>query len=438
MSSKVNSKYYTIYDSNKNIWYKDVFSLAAFCKENSLYESSMRDVSKGRQLYQHRGFFCIEKFENDVEVLEFKINKKKFLDVQTKFNKIKKPLDKHKRYNQNNNYIEFIDNIKEKYEILHVKEKKSCKKIADIIEKSAETVRKIFIKNGYNVINHNIQEKNSIAENNLKHFLNEVTKYNFSSTFDIIKPLEIDCYSENSSIAFEYCGMYWHSELFKDRSYHKNKMKLCEEKNIRLITIFENEWIHKNKQVKQFIKSTFGSFDKRIYARDCNFKQIESQYDFFQDNHIQGSPHMSEYTFGIFKNDELLGAISYAHHHRKINSNDTIVLNRLAFKNGIQVIGGASKLIKNSLKLIPYNNIVTWSDNRWSTGKIYKECGFTLDANLPVDYIYYNLNTYETKSKQSMKKSLINCGNMTEHEWAIQNKWVRIYDCGKKRWIYKK
>ena len=36
-----------------------------------------------------------------------------------------------------------------------------------------------------------------------------------------------------------------------------------------------------------------------------------------------------------------------------------------------------------------------------------------------------------------MKKSTTGCPkDKTEHEWALENKYYRIYDCGKIQWTY--
>jgi len=58
---------------------------------------------------------------------------------------------------------------------------------------------------------------------------------------NLLGNLELDIYIESEKLAIEYCGIYWHSEKFKDKNYHINKLKRCEEIGIRLITIFEDE-----------------------------------------------------------------------------------------------------------------------------------------------------------------------------------------------------
>ena len=121
-------------------------------------------------------------------------------------------------------------------------------------------------------------------------------------------------------------------------------------------------------------------------------------------------------------------------HHR--NSKD-IVINRLGFKTGIQIIGGVQRLLHYAKQ--NYNKIITWSDNRWSTGKIYEKAGFVMEKNMNADYSYFDNKKVYRIPTQSMQKKKIGCpDHMTEHEFTLSKGIYRIYDCGKKRWVFTK
>ena len=66
---------------------------------------------------------------------------------------------------------------------------------------------------------------------------------------------ELDVYLPDLKIAFEYNGEHWH-ELREKREpgYHKDKRKVCENKNIKLIEVWEKEWKDNNEFIKQLIK----------------------------------------------------------------------------------------------------------------------------------------------------------------------------------------
>lgn len=275
--------------------------------------------------------------------------------------------------------------------------------------------------------------KESKAELELLDFLNS-TGHIFAKNQTILDNLEIDAYCEQLKLGFEYCSLYWHSEQHKKPWYHFFKMQKCQEKGIRLITIFEDEWLHKQTQVKQFILATLGIFKQRVFGRLCDVREVvDKPFDFFEKYHIQGRPHSIKRAFGLFFEDRMVGCVSYGIHHRY---NNILTLNRLAFESGIQYIGGASKLIKNSLQILQ-ECVITWSDNRWSTGEIYRTCGFQLDGELKFDYSYVDSKNFKRINKQSMKKANIECpSTITEHAWCLQHNIYRIYDCGKKRWKY--
>ena len=69
----------------------------------------------------------------------------------------------------------------------------------------------------------------------------------------IISPLELDIYLPKIKLAFEFNGTYWHSEIFRDINYHKNKLEKCKEKNIELIHIWEEDWNKKRDEIKLMI-----------------------------------------------------------------------------------------------------------------------------------------------------------------------------------------
>lgn len=260
----------------------------------------------------------------------------------------------------------------------------------------------------------------------------------------VISNKEIDIFNDEKKIAVEYCGLYWHNEKSpspRDNKYHYCKYKMCKSMNIKLLTIFEDEWINKKDQCKGRMASILGFFERKFYARKCLVKEISKKEAnlFYSDFHIQGSPNSTVVSFGIFYDKEMLGCISLSNHHR---IKGKITISRLCFKSKVQLIGGASKLFKTCKNWCSSNGIdkiITWSDNRWSEGDVYMKNGFVMEKELAPDYSYVDLKKRNSRvSKQSMKKSNNNCPKeMTEKQWAEKNGFARIWDCGKKRWVMK-
>ena len=280
-----------------------------------------------------------------------------------------------------------------------------------------------------------------------KEIYNELKEYNIKcelNTRQVIKPLELDIYLPDYNFAIEFNGNVWHSEYMikniKAAKYkHLNKTKLCEEKGIRLFHIFEHQWENRKDQILNFIKTILRLNEINVPARKC-LVDHSSANDFINKNHIQGNTnHVLRY-FNLVYNGEIVASLTASKHHRQNTNNNDIILSRLCFKNNTNVQGGSSKLFKY-FKIWSqeqgYDNIISWSDNCWTQGNIYKVLNFELEKEYYPDYFYYNVKTHEVKSKQSQKKSLTGCPKETlERDWCIKNNLYRIWDCGKKKWIY--
>jgi hypothetical protein len=278
------------------------------------------------------------------------------------------------------------------------------------------------------------------TQNEIKEWLNSFG-YTFETNRTILDGKEIDLYDDSLKIGFEYCGLYWHNELSgeaKTRKYHWDKYTKCVAKEVRLITIFEDEWIKRNNQCRNFIKSILNKNSIKIFGRKCEIKPIEKpEFQQFCDfYHIQGANKLAIICFGLFFNNELIGGISLGKHHRGVQE---LILDRLCFKDDISVIGGSSKLFKACIlwaKENGFSTIGSWSDNRWSVGGVYRKLGFDLIDDGKPDYSYVDITKKcKRRSKQSQRKPK---GELrTEREICLEKGLVRIWDCGKKKWVFK-
>jgi len=263
---------------------------------------------------------------------------------------------------------------------------------------------------------------------------------NFETNHEILHGKELDLYNQKLKLAIEYCGLRWHNELSSEprtRRYHYEKYKKCEEKGIRLLTIFEDEWVKKNLQCKNFIKSLLNKNTHKIFARKCNIKKIEKTelQEFCEKYHIQGANNLSLVSFGLFYKDELVGCMSFGRHHR---NRQEIVLDRLCFKSETTIVGGSSRLFSACCawaKINGFTQVSSWSDNRWSVGEVYKKLGFVLFRDMEPDYSYVDLTKKcVRKSKQSQRKLIPS--KETERQICLEKGLARIWDCGKKKWIF--
>lgn len=80
-----------------------------------------------------------------------------------------------------------------------------------------------------------------------KEVLEYIRNLGFRAKKEKLGKYEIDIYVPEKNLGIEYNGLYWHREEMLGKTYHLNKTKACAERGIRLIHIFEDEWVTKKK-----------------------------------------------------------------------------------------------------------------------------------------------------------------------------------------------
>jgi hypothetical protein len=253
---------------------------------------------------------------------------------------------------------------------------------------------------------------------------------------------ELDIFIPELSLGIEFNGLFWHCELNKPNDYHINKTKFFKEQGIRTIHIFEHEWKHKQEQVKSFLLSALGKNEHKIGARKCRIlwssskEEIQKAHDLLDSTHIQGHTNSTKYVANVYYKEILVATATFGKHHR--NSKEW-VLSRFTTKANYTIQGILSKISKLASQELK-SNIVSWADYRLSEGNGYEKAGWRFESLLRPDYFYYTggLSRNCVISKQSRQKKKVDTPkHLTEHEHALQDGLVRIYDCGKIRFIYK-
>lgn len=254
---------------------------------------------------------------------------------------------------------------------------------------------------------------------------------------------EIDVYIPDLNLGFEYNGLYWHSEsvlMHNNQSPHSDHEKLLEfqSQGIRLIQIFEDEWINKPDIVKSRVANILGKTTQKISARRCQAKEISSKEasQFCNDNHIMGTGR-SNIRLGLHHDDKIVAVMTFSKNNisRKITSWE---LNRYASKIGYSVVGGASKLFTAFLRGHDPSKIVSFSDNRWSDGGLYQQLGFQR-INLGTPNYWYTLpNNVKRIHRFNLRKSPSDPKDKTELELRRQQGYTRIWDSGSSRWEWNK
>jgi len=287
----------------------------------------------------------------------------------------------------------------------------------------------------------------SKLEKEVQNFIRSILPGSISVVFNsyqIIKPQELDIYIPEKRIAIEFNGLYWHSEATgKDRNYHYDKWKKCQDQGIQLITIWEDDWRNNRKIVESMLKHKIGFSDNmRVYARKTYAKLVDNfeAKNFLNYHHIQGFKNITK-SFGLFdkSNDVLVAVISF--------SVDKNVASLDRYATSFSVVGGFTKLLNYAVNEIRKSNseidiITTFADHEVSDGGLYKKNGFIVDSHVKPDYkyIYKNQRCHKflfRKKRFEKDSDLVFDENMTEKELADVNNIYRVWDCGKTKYVKK-
>ena len=197
--------------------------------------------------------------------------------------------------------------------------------------------------------------------------------------------LEYDFYCAKNKLAIECCGEYEHSNLFKDKYYHKNKYQLASASGVTLLQFWEHEFFEQPEIVKSVIMSKLGKFSTRYYARSLALKPVpkNEEKEFFKKNHLQKyTPSVA--CSGLYLNDELVCALSI-----RLVGKD-IEIARFATKLNCQVVGGFSRLVKEFKERAKKEKVklFTYANARYSCGNVYIKSGFKFVKHTVPDFFF--------------------------------------------------
>jgi len=279
-----------------------------------------------------------------------------------------------------------------------------------------------------------IENKNyfkSNGEHEIKNFLDSLELKNIELNRKyMLNGTEIDIYLPDYNLGIEYNGVYWHSELFKHKTYHNEKKKLGYTKGINIINIWEDDWNDNIKRmiIKSRLTAVLGKSNK-LFARKCQIKNINHNdaKEFFCNNHLQGYTN-SKIKIGLYFEHKLVSLMTFSLKKTKWE------LSRFANLKEYSVIGAFSKLLSYFIKNYKPTNLFTYADLDWSDFKnnVYEKNNFKFLTETVPSYFWVDGGKRIHRLNYS-KQKLINLGfdkDKTEIEIMHSLKKYRIWNCG--------
>ena len=284
------------------------------------------------------------------------------------------------------------------------------------------------------------QNGDSIEEIKLREFIVSLGFTVEQNNRKLITPYELDIVIPDKNIAIEYNGIYWHSDKIMNenrnidpKKYHLDKINNCANKNYKLITIFEDEWIEKQDIVKSKLSQILGiNNSTNIDIEKCSIREITTKEKnaFLNKYHLEGTNN-STIKLGAFYNNQLISCMTFfGNIDKKI-----FELNRFCSDYNYFIPGIESKLLSYFKKNYKWKEIFSYADRRWLDESIYNKLGFENSGNTEPNYWYVKngkrIHRFNLRKKKDEPK------NITEAELRSAEGYYKIYDCGNIKYTLK-
>jgi hypothetical protein len=274
----------------------------------------------------------------------------------------------------------------------------------------------------------------------------------------LIAPKELDIWMPERQLAVEYCGAYFHSagSAAEERTLkrkHIEKYLACRSKGIRLITLYDVDWDARKGAIRRLLRNAVGKTRGRLMARKCELRDvpIKEARAFYDRYHPQGGAGNGSH-YGLYWRDKLVACMRFtfgANDRGSAASGRAWTLTRYATR--ITVAGAASRLFKAFVREHNPQEVKSFSDNRFFDGGMYAQLGFVLEGESPPDYQVWSPKLGLRPKPHYQRRVL--AARLQEHgvsepfdpdtdarseaEMTYLMGARRIYDCGKKRWLWR-
>jgi very-short-patch-repair endonuclease len=234
-----------------------------------------------------------------------------------------------------------------------------------------------------------------------------------------------DFFLPDYNLVIELDGIYWHSELFKYKTYHLDKKNFYT--NIGLNSLFfrENEICNSFKAVQSMIDQKLKRCDDiDINQTVCCIKTKKEADEFCIHNHINLSGS-GDIALFLYFNDEpvmLIQLDSKEDNHYEIS--------RICYKLNTYVMGGFEKLFSFFVSKYNPKYILKYVNLRYEDDTELKNLSFKQDGDCFINFEWVaKNNNWSTEYK--VYSNLEFKGN-TGYDHGL----VKIFDCGQKKFVW--
>ena len=265
---------------------------------------------------------------------------------------------------------------------------------------------------------------NSVREHIKDIFINDVIVENS----DLLTPSPFkSLFLPRQNIVFHLVSLNAPILSTLDKNFFYEWANYAEKQGIHPIHIWEDHWLNQ----KEIILSQLTSLakkTKKVFARNTIAQRITQPQanNFLNANHLGGSPN-ARYKYGLIhkKTKELLAVATFSAPRKFVRENKSYKsyeLIRFGSTLNTTVTGGLSKLLKTFIDDVQPDDIMTYTDRDWWTGRSYQPLGFKKIELMPPIELWIN----PIENKRFTKKQI------TPNE---KRNCLKAYNSGSKKFL---
>lgn len=227
-----------------------------------------------------------------------------------------------------------------------------------------------------------------------------------------------------------------------DADFFAQWAALAEKQGWKPLQIWEDVWLAKEPLVLAHLTS-LAEKSTKVFARNTIVRRISKPIadTFLNEHHLGGSPS-ARYKYGLFlkKTDELVGVATFSSprtYYRDEKTSRSFELIRYGSKSGTNITGGLSKVLKAFIDDVQPDDIMTYADCDWWTGRSYAPLGFKMVGHTPPQQFWLHpdekIRYLQKHLPQHIKEQLKSSTNIDET--MIQLGYLPIYNSGNRKFL---
>ncbi|MFA6677064.1 MAG: hypothetical protein WCS34_05685 [Bacteroidales bacterium] len=215
------------------------------------------------------------------------------------------------------------------------------------------------------------------------------------------------------------------------------------------IFLYEDVWLRDSLMFEKRMAAHLGKA-RNIYARNCEIREITNELasTFLSKNHSYGWAK-AKYCYGLFRyrktgvgeidkiGDDIspngLVAVASFSQGLKMKHEDSRMSYewvRYASLPDVRVLGGMGKMLKHFIKNVEADEVMSFSDDEWSSGDVYSKLGFKIESRRKAVEFIIDMKTFHRISVQK----ILHDKKYAMYKGLLYSNAPRIWNLGSTKW----